>query len=236
MFSCHMIATPLYVVCAVAADLASVAVAVGRFFRDLEFACLIVEFRRNVREAVDSGMIFAASFPRPFRITRSGRSALLAFFAIPIAPSAAAKLSCPARNAKHFVSSFRSIAARLPCPIPTLRSSATLPGIQKDWRPSPVTSRYPELICRPSSLRSQRRQCTPSRRCRTDRLNVLDDLLDVYAQIVADLLGFFEGADSVLVQSLIDLIDSSFVTFELYHDSLLLFSRIDILRRISKRP
>ena len=43
------------VVCAVAADLASVAVAVGRFFRDLEFACLIVEFRRNVREAVDSG-------------------------------------------------------------------------------------------------------------------------------------------------------------------------------------
>ena len=29
------------------------------------------------------------------------------------------------------------MAARLPCPRPTLRSSATEPGMQKAWRPSP---------------------------------------------------------------------------------------------------
>ena len=83
-------------------------------------------------------MIFAASFPKPFKITRSGSlRALLALRAIPIAPSAAAKLSCPAKNAKHFVLSSNNIAAKLPCPRPTLRSSATDPGIQNACNPSP---------------------------------------------------------------------------------------------------
>ena len=65
---------------------------------------------------------------------------MFAFSAIPIAPSAAAKDSCPAKNAKHFVSSSRSILPRLPCPKPTLRVSATEPGIQKDWSPSPIAA------------------------------------------------------------------------------------------------
>ena len=83
-------------------------------------------------------MIFAASFPRPLRMTLKGSFlALFAFFAIPMAPSAAAKDSWPARNAKHFVSSERSIAARFPWPRPTFLSSATEPGIQNAWRPSP---------------------------------------------------------------------------------------------------
>ena len=83
-------------------------------------------------------MIWAASLPRPFRITRRGSlRALLALRARPMAPSAAANDSCPARNAKHFVSSRSSMLARLPCPMPTLRSSATDPGMQKACRPSP---------------------------------------------------------------------------------------------------
>ena len=42
----------------------------------------------------------------------------------------AAKDSCPAKNAKHFVSSVKSIDAKFPCPNPTFLSSATEPGIQ----------------------------------------------------------------------------------------------------------
>ena len=42
----------------------------------------------------------------------------------------AEKDSCPARKQKHSVSSSRSILPRLPCPRPTLRVSATDPGIQ----------------------------------------------------------------------------------------------------------
>ena len=74
---------------------------------------------------------------------RSGLSAgldLLAIWAILMAPSAAAKLSWPARNAKHLVSGESRRAANLPCPIPTLRSSATDPGMQNDWSPSPMYS------------------------------------------------------------------------------------------------
>ena len=76
-------------------------------------------------------MILAASFPKPFNITLNGFVlTLLADFAIPIAPSAAAKDSCPAKNAKHFVSSDNSIDAKLPCPKPTFLVSATDPGTQ----------------------------------------------------------------------------------------------------------
>ena len=63
---------------------------------------------------------------------------MFADFAIPIAPSAAAKLSCPAKNAKHFVSSDNNIEAKLPCPNPTFLSSATDPGIQNACNPSPI--------------------------------------------------------------------------------------------------
>jgi len=63
--------------------------------------------------------------------------ALLALRARPMAPSAAAKDSWPARKAKHLVSSLSSMEARLPWPMPTLRSSATEPGMQKHCMPSP---------------------------------------------------------------------------------------------------
>ena len=47
-------------------------------------------------------MIWAASLPRPFRMTRRGfLRALLAFLTMPMAPSAAAKDSWPARKQKH---------------------------------------------------------------------------------------------------------------------------------------
>ena len=86
-------------------------------------------------------MMNAASLPSPLRMTLSGVFlTLFAVLAMPIAPSAAANDSCPARNAKHLVLSLRSIAARLPCPRPTLRCSATEPGMQKDWSPSPIAS------------------------------------------------------------------------------------------------
>ena len=95
-------------------------------------------------------MICAASFPRPFKITRKGFwRTLLAFSAIPIAPSAAAKDSCPAKKAKHSVSSSRSIFPRLPCPRPTFLLSATEPGIQKAWSPSPIAAAASEAFFAP---------------------------------------------------------------------------------------
>ena len=84
-------------------------------------------------------MIFAASFPKPFKITLNGLVlTLLAFSAILIAPSAAAKDSCPAKKAKHSVPSSNNMEPKLPCPKPTLRSSATDPGIQNDCKPTPI--------------------------------------------------------------------------------------------------
>ena len=84
-------------------------------------------------------IICAASFPNPFNITLNGSFlTLFADFAIPIAPSAAAKLSCPAKKAKHFVSSDNNIDAKFPCPNPTFLSSATEPGIQNACKPSPI--------------------------------------------------------------------------------------------------
>ncbi len=76
-------------------------------------------------------MICAASFPKPFKITLKGLFlTLLADNAIPIAPSAAAKDSCPAKKQKHSVSSSSNIFPKLPCPKPTFLWSATEPGIQ----------------------------------------------------------------------------------------------------------
>ena len=63
---------------------------------------------------------------------------MLAFSAIFIAPSAAAKDSCPAKNAKHLVSSSSNIEPKLPCPKPTFLLSATEPGIQNACKPSPI--------------------------------------------------------------------------------------------------
>ena len=65
---------------------------------------------------------------------------LFALRAILIAPSAAANDSWPARNAKHSVASSSSIAPRLPWPRPTLRFSATEPGMQNAWRPTPISA------------------------------------------------------------------------------------------------
>ena len=74
-------------------------------------------------------------------MTRSGLlRTLLALSAILIAPSAAAKDSCPARKQKHSVESESSIAPRLPWPRPTLRFSATDPGMQKDCSPMPMSA------------------------------------------------------------------------------------------------
>ena len=80
--------------------------------------------------------MYAASFPKPLSITLNGDFlALFAFRAIPIAPSAAAKLSCPARKQKHSHFSSSSIAPRFPCPKPTFLESATEPGTQNACRP-----------------------------------------------------------------------------------------------------
>ena len=79
-------------------------------------------------------------FPKPFKITLNGLVlTLLAFSAILIAPSAAAKDSCPAKKDKTFqYPSSNNIEPKLPCPKPTLRSSATDPGIQNDCKPTPI--------------------------------------------------------------------------------------------------
>ena len=59
-------------------------------------------------------IIIAASLPKPLRITRRGFFlALLAVLAIPIAPSAAAKDSCPARKQKQSVSSLKQHCAQV---------------------------------------------------------------------------------------------------------------------------
>ena len=95
-------------------------------------------------------IIYAASLPRPLRITLRGfLRTLLAVLAMPIAPSAAAKDSCPARKQKQFVSSLRSIAPKLPWPRPTLRWSATEPGMQKAWRPMPMFSAASAAVLQP---------------------------------------------------------------------------------------
>ena len=65
---------------------------------------------------------------------------MLAFLAIPIAPSAAAKDSWPAKKQKQSVSSLRSIAARLPWPKPTFLVSPTEPGTAKACKPKPIAS------------------------------------------------------------------------------------------------
>ena len=68
---------------------------------------------------------------------------------MPMAPSAAAKLSWPARKAKHLVSSRRSMAPRLPWPRPTARCSATEPGMVKASRPSPMAAAQSAALFRP---------------------------------------------------------------------------------------
>ena len=96
-------------------------------------------------------IICAASFPSPLRITRSlFLRTLFAFAAILIAPSAAAKDSCPARKAKHCVSSLRRRAPRFPCPRPTFLSSATDPGRQNAWSPSPIAAAASEPVIVPA--------------------------------------------------------------------------------------
>ena len=86
-------------------------------------------------------MIYAASLPKPLRMTRKGfLRTLFAFIAMEIAPSAAAKLSCPARKQKQSVDSDKSISPKLPWPSPTFLFSATDPGMQNDCNPMPIAA------------------------------------------------------------------------------------------------
>ena len=80
---------------------------------------------------------------------RGSLRTLLAVRAMPIAPSAAAKLSWPARKAKHLVSSCSRRAPRLPWPRPTLRCSATEPGMQNACRPIPMAAAASEAVVTP---------------------------------------------------------------------------------------
>ena len=117
------------VVSAVALNSSALAVRVRDGLNNLQFAGLEVVIGLDIGETVDTADDLAASLPRPFRITRRGSlRTLLAVRAMPIAPSAAAKDSWPARKAKQWVSSCSSMAPRLPWPRPTLRCSATEPG------------------------------------------------------------------------------------------------------------
>ena len=65
---------------------------------------------------------------------------MLAFLAIPIAPSAAANDSWPAKKQKHLVSSLNNIAPRFPCPSPTFLVSPTEPGTANACNPIPIVS------------------------------------------------------------------------------------------------
>jgi len=74
---------------------------------------------------------------------------LFAVRAMPMAPSAAAKDSWPARKAKQVVSSLSRRAPRLPWPRPTWRCSATEPGMVKASRPSPMAAAHSAASVRP---------------------------------------------------------------------------------------
>ena len=68
---------------------------------------------------------------------------------MPIAPSAAAKDSWPARKQKHLVSSLKSIPPKFPWPCPTLLCSATEPGTQNACKPIPIASAAASALVMP---------------------------------------------------------------------------------------
>ncbi len=70
---------------------------------------------------------------------------------------------------------------------------------------------------------------------KADRLDALDDLVGVEALRLAELAALLHGADAVLREDAVDLVDSSFVTFKQSHFVVLLLlflARVDILRRV----
>ena len=141
--------------------------------------------------------------------------ALLAFRARPIAPSAAAKDSWPARKAKHSVSSESSIAPRLPWPRPTFAVLGDGAGNGE---------RLDALADDGSSLRSGLGLALDSESAAEgvgplsvlegDGLGVVDDLTRVEALVGADLQSFLEGGDAVVGEALVDLVSAALVTFE----------------------
>ena len=125
---------------------------------------------------------------------RGSLRARFAVRAMPIAPSAAAKDSWPARKAKHFVSSRRSIAPRLPWPRPTLRFSATEPGMQNACRPMPIASAPQRRRKRPSSARQRCQGVSPGGVLKSDGLHALDNLIYVDTLTEAEITGVLEAA------------------------------------------
>ncbi len=179
----------------------------------------------------------AASLPRPFRMTRRGTFlTLLALLAIPMAPSAAANDSWPARKAKHFVSSDKSIDPRFPWPIPTFLSSATDPGC-----------RTPEG--RPDGFRGFRRRgaallqrdrrtgrIRPAGVFKSNGLDFFNRRIGVDPMAVANLFRLFEASDPVFRQRRIDLVNSALITFNNAIDaaSFLFMPRVYVLDRFRK--
>ena len=80
---------------------------------------------------------------------RGSLRTLFAVRAMPMAPSAAAKDSCPAKKQKHLVSSLSNIAPRFPCPRPTFLFCATDPGMQNACKPIPMASAASDAVFTP---------------------------------------------------------------------------------------
>ena len=64
-------------------------------------------------------------------------------------------------------------------------------------------------------------EISPAGVLKADGLNVFDTLIDVQTFGFGDFFGFLDGGDAVVVQKLVDLSDSAFITFEKSHDVLL---------------
>ena len=126
---------------------------------------------------------------------------------MPMAPSAAAKDSCPARKQKHFVSSRSSIAPRLPWPRPTLRLSATEPGMQKACRPiADGFGRFGRVGHALLERDGRAEGVGPGRVVERDGLNALDDRVYVDALGIAERLAVVERGETVFVEAGFDLL------------------------------
>ena len=81
-------------------------------------------------------------------------------------------------------------------------------------------------------------EVSPAGIFKADRLNVFDALIDVETFVLADLFGFFNGGDSVVVQKLVDLIDTAFIAFKQWHgnDSSYALRGLMTLAASPKRP
>ena len=106
--------------------------------------------------------------------------------------------------------------------------------MQKDCRPTPISfaERLQTFADLAGGIRSgldtglQRDGRThgvrPAGVLKADGLNALDDLIGVEALRLAELAALLHGADAVLREDAVDLVDSSLVTFKQSHDFVLL--------------